>query len=140
MTLGLGGILGLVLIVIALWRLFDKAGRPGWAALIPLYNLYVLFDTVWETKFFWYQMILLSAAVTTAFVPMELGTLYGVSTTIAAIGLGLALMFHLAAAFGKGAGFALGLILMTVIFLLILALGDAQYTPPDGKRTVGRRL
>ena len=135
--LGLGGILGWVLTSIALWRIFSKAGRPGWAGLLPLYNLYVLFDIAWETKLFWYEMLLVSAAVTTVFVPMEMGTLYGVCTVIAALGLGVALLFHLARAFGKGAGFALGLILITIPFLLILALGDARYTGkklPEGRR------
>lgn len=138
--LGLGGILVVVLSVTALWRLFAKAGRPGWAGLIPLYNLYVLFDIVWETKCFWYQLILVGAAVTTAFVPMEMGALYEVLTAIAAVGIGLVLMFRLARAFGKGSGFAVGLILMNTVFLLILALGDARYTPPDGRLPEGRRL
>ena len=139
-VLGLGGILGWVLTSIALWRIFSKAGRPGWAGLIPLYNLYVLFDIAWETKLFWYEMLLVSAAITTVFVPMEMGTLYGVCTAIAALVMGLVLMFRLANAFGKGVGFALGLILMTIPFLLILALGDAQYIPSGRKLPQGRRL
>ena len=31
-----------VLIIAAMWKVFTKAGHPGWACLIPIYNIYIL--------------------------------------------------------------------------------------------------
>ena len=46
------GLAIVALSVIALWRIFEKAGAPGWASLIPLYNMHVLYRICWQPKFF----------------------------------------------------------------------------------------
>lgn len=45
----------LVLTIIAMWKMFEKAGEPGWAALIPFYNAYVLFKISWGNG--WYFLL-----------------------------------------------------------------------------------
>ena len=47
-----GSLIGLaltVLAIIAMWKMFEKAGEPGWAAIVPFYNIYVLFKITWAT-------------------------------------------------------------------------------------------
>ena len=94
-----------ILSIIAMWKIFVKAGEPGWAAVIPFYNLYVLFKITWGSG--WKFLLLL--------IP------------IAGIVILVITMVKLAKAFGKGSGFAVGLIFLSIIFYCILAFGDAQY-------------
>ena len=37
----------MVVSVVAMWKIFEKAGKPGWAAVVPIYNLYVLYEISW---------------------------------------------------------------------------------------------
>ena len=91
--------------IVALWKVFAKAGEPGWAALIPFYNTYVLFKIAWGNG--WKFLLLL--------IP------------IANIVFSIMANVKLAKAFGKGGGFAVGLILLPVVFYPILGFGSAQY-------------
>lgn len=97
-----------IISLIAMWKVFVKAGQPGWAVLIPIYNVYVLLEIVGRP---WWWLLLL-------IIP-------GVNFIIAII-----LTFDLAASFGKSTGFGFGLLFLSFIFTLILAFGDAQYTGP----------
>lgn len=101
-----GFLFGLV-ILIAVWKIYTKAGKPGWAVLIPFYNLYVLLELIGRP---WWWLILLMIPIVNVLVFFIL-------------------MFDLARSFGKEPGFALGLILLTPIFLLILGFGRAEYSP-----------
>ncbi len=106
-----GGFIGLMLEVIslvALWKIFTKAGKPGWAALVPIYNYYVLLKIAGDP---WWWL---------------LGLMLPVVNFIVRLFLGL----DLARAFGKGTKFGLGLILLNHIFVPILGFGDAKYVPP----------
>lgn len=98
-----------VLVVIGYWKIFVKAGKPGWACIVPFYNLYCLYDIAWGNGW----MFLLT------FVPC-------VNFVISII-----LCIKLAKAYGKGAGFAIGLILLPGIFYLILGFGDSKYIGPQ---------
>jgi len=94
-----------VLGIVAMWKIFEKAGEPGWAAIIPFYNLYVLFKITWGNG--WKFLFLLIPIANVVFLIIT--------------------MVKLAKAFGKSGGFAVGLIFLSVIFYCILAFGDAQY-------------
>ena len=94
-----------VLGIVAMWKIFTKAGEPGWAAIIPFYNLYVLFKITWGSG--WKFLLLL--------IP------------IANIVIAIITMVKLAKAFGKGGEFAVGLIFLSIIFYCILAFGDSGY-------------
>ena len=107
------GIISLVICIIslvALAKVFKKAGRPGWAVIVPIYNLYVLFDIAWGKGI----MFLLMLIPVVNFVIM------------------IMLYVKLAKAFGKSGGFAAGLIFLNLIFTCILGFGSAQYIGPDG--------
>ena len=102
------GIVGLVVMIIILagiWRVFTKAGQPGWAVLIPIYNAYVLCKVAGKSG--WWVLLLLIPCV-------------GVICSFFVV-LGVAQNF------GKGVGFALGLFFLPFIFYPILGFGDASY-------------
>ncbi len=94
-----------VLGVIAMWKIFEKAGEPGWAAIIPFYNLYVLFKITWGNG--WKFLFLL--------IP------------IANFVFAIITMVKLAKAFGKSGGFAVGLVFLSIIFYCILAFDQSIY-------------
>lgn len=99
-----------LLITAALWRLFAKAGRPGWACLIPIYNVVVLLQIIGRP--WWYAGFMVTpptAAVVTVI-----------------------LVFGTSRSFGKGWPFALGMLLLPFVFLPILAFGGASYVGPMG--------
>ena len=94
-----------VLAIVAMCKIFEKAGKPGWAAIIPFYNIYVLFEITWGNG--WKFLFLL--------IP------------IANIVFAIITMVKLAKAFGKSGGFAVGLIFLSIIFYCILAFDNSQY-------------
>ena len=99
-----------VMMVISLWKVYTKAGEKGWASLIPFYTDYVMYRITWgEGLNFLYQFVSLPI------VP----TVVRIITNI-----------KLARSFGKGDGFAVGLILVPVVFYPILAFGKSEYIAP----------
>lgn len=110
---GVFALIYLAIIAVALagmWKVFVKAGQPGWAAIIPIYNVIVLLQIV--GKPIWWIVLCL--------IP------------IVQIFVMILLAVELAKVFGKGIGFAVGLILLPFIFYPILGFGSAQYQGADG--------
>lgn len=110
-----GGLLGLAFAIfqlIAVWKIFTKAGKPGWAALIPIYNTLTMLEIVGRE--WWWLLLML--------IP-------GVNVVIAII-----ILFDLAKSFGKDTGFGFGLLFLSAIFIPILGFGKAQYVGPAAKQ------
>lgn len=101
-----------VVVIAGLWKVFTKAGEPGWAAIVPIFNMYILLKVVGRP---WWWLILM-------IIPL-------VSLIVAII-----VMLDLAKSFGKGVGFAIGLILLGFIFIPILGFSDAKYIGPAARR------
>lgn len=111
----IGGILGMLIwlaviavLIAANWKIFTKAGKPGWAAIVPIYNVVVLLEIIGRP--IWWIVLAMIPLVNFIFV--------------------ILVSVDLAKSFGKSVGFAVGLILLAPIFLLILAFGDAEYQGP----------
>lgn len=118
--------------VIAMWRLFKKAGEPGWKSLIPIYNGMVLYDKVWDIKWFWINVLVaVVASFANNMVQEQVAvTAMTVLSLVALIAAAVLLFFFnqkLAAAFGKSQGFGVGLWLLNPIFMLILSFGGSTY-------------
>lgn len=104
--------IAIVVVVIAgMWKMFVKAGHPGWAAIVPIYNIYILTQIAGRP---WWWLLLL-------FIP------------IVGIVVAIILMVDIAKAFGKSVLFAVGLILLSPIFICILGFGSAQYQGPPAR-------
>jgi Family of unknown function (DUF5684) len=98
--------LGLTLaLVVAQWRIFAKAGVPGWACLVPFYNLVKLLQITGRSG--WW--------------------LLGMWVPLFNVFVFIRLVFDLARAFGRGVGFGFGLLLLSPVFVLILGFGQARY-------------
>lgn len=108
-------LLVLVPSIAGMWGVFVKAGEPGWASIVPVYNAIVLLRVAGLPL--WYVVLL--------FIPCL------------SILLGIAAAFGLAKRFNVGVGFAVGLILLPFIFYPILGLGSAEFD--DGRRRRKRR-
>lgn len=95
----------LVLIIAGMWKVFQKAGKPGLAAIIPIHNIAVLLEIAGRPL--WWIILLL--------IPL--------------VNIVVLIIVHidLARKFGKGVGYAIGLLLLPFIFWPMLGFGDAQY-------------
>lgn len=100
----------LVLMVASMWKIYVKANEPGWAAIIPIYNIVVLLKIVgkpiWWIVLFIIPLVSLVAAVL--------------------------IYVSFAKSFGKSTGFAIGMLLLPFIFIPMLAFSDATYQGPAG--------
>jgi hypothetical protein len=98
----------IVLVVAGMWKMFSKAGQPGWGAIIPFYNLYLILKIVGRPG--WWLILYI--------IP------------IANIVVAVIIAIDLAKSFGKGGGFAVGLFFLNFIFIPILGFGSAEYQGP----------
>ena len=94
-----------VVLIVAWWKIFTKAGKPGWAALIPIYNVIVMLQVIGRP--IWWIILFLIPVVN--------------------IIIEIIVFLDLAKSFGRSTWFGIGLILLNPIFVLILAFGDAEY-------------
>src|SRR5438045_5035425 len=94
-----------ILMIAAWWKIFTKAGQPGWASIIPIYNLYVWCKIVGRP--WWWILLMLIPFVN--FIIL------------------IILCIDMAKSFGKGAGFGIGLAFLVIIFWPILVFGRSEY-------------
>ena len=122
--------------IIANWRIFTKAGESGWKSIIPLYGDYVSYRIAWQTSYFCLIFILgiVASGIEGAANPngdnMMLMAIVALIRLIIAL-IGIMYSVKLARAFGRGTGFAIGLIFLQPIFMLILGFGDDPYYGAD---------
>lgn len=102
-----------VVYIVAQWKMYEKAGQPGWAVLVPFYNVYILLKIVGKPG--WWLLLII-------FVPILNVILVIWMTNL------------LSKSFGKDVLFTLGLIFLGIIFYPILGFGDAKYIGPAGKQ------
>jgi len=95
----------LVLMIAGMWKVFVKAGKPGWAAIIPIYNLIVLLEIAGRPL--WWFILLIIPFVN--FIVLILVNI------------------DISRKFGKGVGFAIGMLFLPFVFWPMLGFGDAQY-------------
>ena len=95
-----------VLLIIGIWKVFEKAGVAGWKSLIPFYNIFVLITKIANKPWWWFILI---------FIP--------VVNVIVVFLINIAV----ARAFGKSFLFGVGLAFLGFIFYLILGFGDIKY-------------
>lgn len=100
----------IVLLIVAEWKIYEKAGKPGWACIIPIYNIIVLLEII--GKPWWWLFLMMIPLVNIIFV--------------------IWMMNLLSKSFGKDEGFTVGLILLSIVFIPILGFGSAKYVGPAG--------
>lgn len=97
-----------LVVLVGCWKIFTKAKQPGWAALIPIYNTYIILKIINRP---WWWLLLLLVPLVNIFVVIMM-------------------MYELSLAFGKGLGYTLLLILLPFIGFPMLGFGDSKYSKP----------
>ena len=95
-----------VLLLVSMWKVYEKAGRQGWEGIIPIYNLYVMLQII--NRPWWWLLIMI-------FVP------------IANIIFSIIALKEFLEKFGKGIGFTMATIFFPFITFPMLAFGDDQF-------------
>lgn len=112
-----------LLTAIGQWKLFRKAGRRGWEALIPIYNTYILCQITGVNP--WWIVIILASGVITAIIPA-----LSIIGTVANVYFGVLLAVSVARSFGKSDGYAVGIYFFGFIFYLVLGFDSSEYLGP----------
>jgi hypothetical protein len=100
----------MILMIASIWKVFSKANEPGWAAIIPIYNIIVMLKIA--GKPLWWLVLMIIPVVS--------------------IVVGILVLVSVAKSFGKSAGFAIGMLFLPFIFWPMLGFGDAKYMGPAG--------
>jgi hypothetical protein len=98
-----------VVIVVSYWKIFEKAGKPGWAAIVPIYNIYTMSDIATGNGIL--CLLIFVPVVNNLFI--------------------LYLLYKLARAFGQSVIFSFGMIFLAIICIPVLAFGKAEYIGPQ---------
>ncbi len=98
----------IALMLVSMWKLFVRAGKPGWASIVPLYNNIVMLEIAGK-PIWWFFML---------FIP------------IVNIVFAFLTLYHFSKAYGKAEGFSIGVALLSIVFLPMLAFSDARYQGP----------
>jgi len=105
------------IMIVAHWKIYEKAGKPGWAAIIPIYNLIILLEIV--GKPLWWIILFFIPCVNIVFLVWVTNLL--------------------SKSFGQSEGFTVGLLLLSVVFYPILGFGNYKYLGPSAKEAGGLR-
>lgn len=130
--LALMGVFGLavfIFFIVTEWKIFSKADKPGWAALIPFYNIYVRSDIAFGNSSYFIVFMVLGVISFIGRIS-EIGSLR-LLAGLAALVLYIIYCVKISKAFGKSGGFAVGLVLLPFIFFPILGFGDDKYIGPQ---------
>jgi hypothetical protein len=126
-------LISVLILIISYWMIYDKAGQPGWAILIPVYSLIVLFKIVgrpWSWLFWYLQLF--PFYILMFLYPSEITALLLFLSGVASLVFAVITTNSLSKSFGKNAGFTVGLLLLPIVFYPILAFGNAKYIGPGG--------
>ena len=131
-----------LMLLIASWKIFEKAGEKGWKILIPIYNMYIMYKIVGMKAWFW---ITLAVSVVVSIVISAMGfntstidansfsgntlvpALLYIAELIFMFVVAVVMYARLSKVFGHGVGFTLGLIFFSGIFMLVLGFGKSKY-------------
>lgn len=101
-----------LIMVVSQWKVFSKAGQPGWASLVPIYNIYIIVVEIAKKDMMWFLLSL--------FIPFAI----------------IVPLMDMAEKFGKSRAYGLGLAFLWPIFWPMLAFGSATY---QGKSLAKKR-
>lgn len=118
-----------ILLIVANWKIFTKAGQPGWATLIPFYNVYVMSQIAFGNAIYFIALIVV-------WVVSFIGNISGIDfisslASLAQLVLYIIYCAKISKAFQKSIGFTVGLVVLPVIFFPILGFDSSRYIGPQ---------
>ena len=102
----------LIVMIIGCWKSYSKAGQPGWACIIPIYNMIVWLQ-ICGRPIWWFILLLIPLVNIIIF---------------------LIVCIDFAKSFGKGAGFGIGIFLIPFVFIPMIGFGSASYQGPSAAK------
>ena len=114
----------LVVYLIALWKLFKKAGRNGWEAIVPFYNTWVLSEIAGVA--WWYPLIIIVSnfgLIDESFISSIL--------SLASLVANFFIMYNLSKKFHRGIGFAILATIFPFVLIPIMAFSDKYQYDKD---------
>jgi hypothetical protein len=102
----------IILLIVSMWKINEKANQPGWACIVPIYGTLISLEII--GKPWWWILMFLIPIINIVFAVWMINLL--------------------AKSFGKSSGFTIGLIFLPFIFYPIIGLGDATYQGPAGSK------
>ena len=99
----------IVFTVVVNWKIFTKAGKPGWASIVPFYNTIVLLEIVGRPVWWFFLFLIPFANIVVAIIVTH----------------------DTSKSFGKDLGWTLGMLFLPLIFYPMLAFGSAKYAGPS---------
>ena len=108
------GLAYIVLLIVSWWRIYTKAGRPGWANLIPVYGAIEFFNVAWGNGAYFLFMLLPVINVLVFIITIQ----------------------KLSESFGRGIGYTLGMFLLPGIFIPILGLGKDKHIRYEAQKAL----
>lgn len=132
----IAGIVYCVLTFMGYWKMFKKAGEPGWKSIVPIYDTYTAYKMTWKTSYFWIIFLVgVISSITSYYAGLTTvkGMWYWLGFVVSVVLIVLHWMTasRMSKAFGKGFGITLGLFLFKPIFVIILGFGSAEYKGPQ---------
>lgn len=117
----------ILLNIIGLFKIYQKMGKPGWKGIIPFYNMYGLYDELWDKKYFWGYLLAQAVMLNPSSPSALLFSVADLVLSVAMIVVVMKLYIKLAKAFGKGTGFGVLTFFFAPICLAVLGFGSAEY-------------
>jgi hypothetical protein len=122
-----------VVALVGLWKVFVKAGQPGWAAIIPIYNIVILLQIIgrpiwWLIPFF---LPIITSILAVIGLPPSVLLPINVLLCVPSFVFWIMVCLRLARVFDQSSGFGIGLLFLPFIFLPLLGFGDAEYLGAD---------
>ena len=117
----------ILLNIIGLFKIYQKMGKPGWKGIIPFYNMYGLYDELWDKKYFWGYLLAQAVMLNPSSPSSLLFSVADLVLSVAMIVVVMKLYIKLAKAFGKGTGFGVLTFFFAPICLAVLGFGSAEY-------------
>lgn len=150
------GILAIILfafLLVAGWKIFKKAGEPGWKILIPIYNIYVMYKILDMTDWFWITLgvslcceliIAPNTAADGSINPTDtvsamLVMIATIANLVVAIWASVLYSIRLSKSFGHGKGYAFGIFFLPYIFWMILGFGESKYKKIDFNKAKNKK-
>ncbi|MCK4653902.1 MAG: signal peptidase I [Candidatus Cloacimonetes bacterium] len=95
----------IIFMIVVQWKIYVKAGKPGWGCIVPIYNAILQLQIACRP--IWWIFLMLIPVVN--------------------IVIAIIILFDFAKVFGKGSGFAIGMLFLPIIFFPILAFDSSEY-------------
>ena len=134
--------------IVAIWKMYKKAGEHGWACIVPFYNNFCFFRMAWGNGWMFIAPLAASLISGIACVCMVFGIIVGnavvsfgmffviAAALITEFVIYIMAIHKLSKAFGHGVGFTLGLLFLPIIFYIILGFGSSKYVGPSAKNAI----